>query len=178
MAAAQKPTPFSAVAAREEVFRTSFEGFGTRHEEPEGIRQPADHIERETDCERILDLLTRTAGSEDDVLQAAMKTYIIGMATCQMKLFPDWQNHLARIFALRHEFAHDGNSKTESESFRGLGLYAASFSGACSSALLQIHLKSGKWNLWHGNFAGRRPYSTYMDVDKSEGPWGTWDIRA
>jgi hypothetical protein len=30
----------------------------------------------------------------------------------QMKLFPDWQNHLARIFALRHEFAHDGNSKT------------------------------------------------------------------
>jgi hypothetical protein len=30
----------------------------------------------------------------------------------RMKLFPDWQEHLARIFVLRHEFAHDGNSKT------------------------------------------------------------------
>ncbi len=30
----------------------------------------------------------------------------------QMKLFPDWQQHLTRIFILRHEFAHDGNSKT------------------------------------------------------------------
>jgi hypothetical protein len=30
----------------------------------------------------------------------------------RMKLLPDWEQHLARIFALRHEFAHDGNSKT------------------------------------------------------------------
>jgi AcrR family transcriptional regulator len=55
----------SAVAAREEVFRASLEGLGTRHEEPEGIGQPTDHIERETDRERILDLLARSAGSED-----------------------------------------------------------------------------------------------------------------
>jgi hypothetical protein len=36
-----------------------------RHEEPESIGQPTDHIERETDSERILDLLARCAGSED-----------------------------------------------------------------------------------------------------------------
>jgi len=55
----------STVAAREEVFRASLENLGTRHEEPEGIGQPTDHIERETDRERILDLLARSAGSED-----------------------------------------------------------------------------------------------------------------
>ena len=35
----------SAVAACEEVFRSILEGLGTRHEEPEGIGQPTDHIE-------------------------------------------------------------------------------------------------------------------------------------
>jgi hypothetical protein len=29
-----------------------------------------------------------------------------------LKLFPRWRQELQRIFALRHEFAHDGNSKT------------------------------------------------------------------
>jgi hypothetical protein len=67
MAAAQTPTPFSAVGAREEVFRASFEGFGTRHEEPEGIRQPADHIERETDCK-----LTREHSVDADDMRAVL----------------------------------------------------------------------------------------------------------
>jgi hypothetical protein len=31
----------------------------------------------------------------------------------QLKLFPGWQTDLARIFNLRHEFAHDANSKTQ-----------------------------------------------------------------
>jgi hypothetical protein len=30
----------------------------------------------------------------------------------QLKLIPGWQTDLARIFLLRHEFAHDANSKT------------------------------------------------------------------
>src|SRR5215472_14821960 len=46
----------SAIATREEVFRASLESIGTRHGEPEGVRQPADHIEREADGKRILDL--------------------------------------------------------------------------------------------------------------------------
>jgi hypothetical protein len=29
-----------------------------------------------------------------------------------LRLFPGWQDQLARIFVLRHEFAHDANSKT------------------------------------------------------------------
>jgi hypothetical protein len=29
-----------------------------------------------------------------------------------LRLFPGWQDQLARIFLLRHEFAHDANSKT------------------------------------------------------------------
>jgi len=55
----------SAIAAREEVFRASLERLGTRHEEPEGLGQPADHIKREADSKRILDLSARSAGSED-----------------------------------------------------------------------------------------------------------------
>ena len=55
----------SAVATREQVFRAILERLGTTYEEPEGIGQPADHIERETDRERILDLLARSARSED-----------------------------------------------------------------------------------------------------------------
>jgi len=50
---------------REQVLRASLEGPGTMHEEPEGIGQPADYIERETDCECILNLLARSAGGED-----------------------------------------------------------------------------------------------------------------
>src|SRR5262245_24314666 len=50
-----------AVAAREQVFRASLEGVGTRHKEPEGIGQSTDHVERETNRERILDLLTGSA---------------------------------------------------------------------------------------------------------------------
>ena len=41
------------MAAREEIFRTILEGLWTGLEEPEGIGQPTDHIERETDSERI-----------------------------------------------------------------------------------------------------------------------------
>jgi hypothetical protein len=55
----------SAVAAREQVFGTSLEGLGARYEEPEGIGQSTDHIERETDRKRILDLLARSAGGKD-----------------------------------------------------------------------------------------------------------------
>src|SRR6516164_6387788 len=54
-----------AVAAREQVFRACFEGLGTRHKEHEGIGQSTDHVERETDRERTLDLLTRSAGGKD-----------------------------------------------------------------------------------------------------------------
>jgi hypothetical protein len=36
------------------------------------------------------------------------------MGTLQLGVFcPDWRKNLARIFELRHEFAHDANSKTE-----------------------------------------------------------------
>src|SRR5262245_22970079 len=47
----------SAVAAREQELRARLEGFGTGHEEAEGIREPIDRVEREPDCERVLDLL-------------------------------------------------------------------------------------------------------------------------
>jgi hypothetical protein len=33
----------------------------------------------------------------------------------QLKLSPGWQSDLARVFSLRHEFAHDANSKTQIE---------------------------------------------------------------
>lgn len=49
----------------EEVFRASLEGLGIRQEEPEGIGQPTDGVERETDGEGILNLLSRSVGSED-----------------------------------------------------------------------------------------------------------------
>jgi hypothetical protein len=45
--------------------RARLEGLETGHEETEGIGQPTDHVKRETDRERILDLLARSAGSED-----------------------------------------------------------------------------------------------------------------
>lgn len=59
------PQYFSAITTCEEIFRASLEGIGSRHGESEGIGQPTDHVERETDRERILDLLVRSASSED-----------------------------------------------------------------------------------------------------------------
>src|SRR5262249_36400336 len=56
------PLPWSAVAAREQELRAGLEGFGPRHEEPEGISQPIDDVEREADRERILDLLAPATG--------------------------------------------------------------------------------------------------------------------
>src|SRR5262249_19665308 len=55
---------WSAVAAREEVLRASLEGLRRGHEKPEGIGQPTDRVEREADCERILDLRARDTGSQ------------------------------------------------------------------------------------------------------------------
>jgi hypothetical protein len=40
-----------------------FEGLGTLHWEPDGLGQPADHIEGETECKCIFDLLGRSACS-------------------------------------------------------------------------------------------------------------------
>jgi hypothetical protein len=53
-----------AVAPREQELRTGLEGFGTRHEEREGIGQPIDRIEREADRKRVLNLLARHTGSQ------------------------------------------------------------------------------------------------------------------
>src|SRR5215471_9041647 len=53
-----------AVAAREQVLRATLESLGTRHEEPKGIGQPTDCVERKTDREHILDLLAGDAGSQ------------------------------------------------------------------------------------------------------------------
>src|SRR5262245_45970632 len=58
-------TPLSAIAAREQELRAGLEGFGTRHEEPEGAGQPIDRVEGGADRERVLDLLARDAGSQD-----------------------------------------------------------------------------------------------------------------
>jgi hypothetical protein len=54
----------SPVTAREQILRASLEGLGTGQEEPEGIGQPADCVEREANGERILDLVARDTGSE------------------------------------------------------------------------------------------------------------------
>jgi hypothetical protein len=51
--------PSSTVATREQVFRTRFENLGTGLEEPKGVGEPTDRVEREADREGILDLLTR-----------------------------------------------------------------------------------------------------------------------
>jgi hypothetical protein len=71
----------SAIATREKVFRASLEGFGTRHKEPEGIGQPTDHVERETDRERIFDLSAQSAGSEDC-------SHVIRITTCSRVSLP------------------------------------------------------------------------------------------
>src|SRR5215475_15176343 len=55
---------WSAVAAGQQVLRASREGLATRHEEPESIGQSVNRIERETDSDGILDLLTRDTGSQ------------------------------------------------------------------------------------------------------------------
>src|SRR5262245_27273207 len=54
----------SAVAAREKESRADLEGFGTGDEEPEGIGQPIQRVEREADRERILDLGARDLGRQ------------------------------------------------------------------------------------------------------------------
>src|SRR5262249_40772204 len=62
----------SAVAAREKERRADLEGFGTGDEEPEGIGQPIDGVEREGDRERVLDLGARDPGGQQraDVLRS------------------------------------------------------------------------------------------------------------
>jgi len=61
------PFALSGSRARGGISR-SLEGLGAWHDEPESIGQPTDNVERETDRERILDLLSRSAGSEDCLL--------------------------------------------------------------------------------------------------------------
>jgi hypothetical protein len=52
----------STVTAGEQILSASLERLGTWHDEPEGISQPTDRVEREADGERILDLLPRDTG--------------------------------------------------------------------------------------------------------------------
>jgi hypothetical protein len=57
----------SAVTAREQILCACLERLGTGYEEPEGISEPIDCVESETDGERVLDLFARDASSEQNM---------------------------------------------------------------------------------------------------------------
>jgi len=56
--------PSSTVAAGKQILRASLEGLGPWHEEPEGIGQSINRVEREANGERVLNLLARGTGCQ------------------------------------------------------------------------------------------------------------------